>query len=136
MKTLISSETTSPHSPEHVYALISDAARWPDWSPDTEFVRRDGPLAAGTRGVMKLKGGPRLRYTIDTVRPDREYTDVTHLPGARVTFQHLVAPAEGGGSRLTAAVSVGGPLSFVWGRILGSGFRASVPSDLDRLARL
>jgi hypothetical protein len=136
MKTLASHETTSPHLPEHVFALISDAARWPEWSPDTEFVRRDGPLAPGTGGVMKLKGGPKLRYTIDTVHQDREYTDVTRLPGARVTFRHLVEPSEAGGSRLTAAVSVGGPLSFLWERVLGPGFRKSVPSDLQRLAEL
>ena len=97
----------------------------------------DGPAALGTPGVMKLKGGPRLRFVVAALTPDREYTDQARLPGARVTFQHLVEPAsEDGGSRLAVTVTIDGPLSFVWGRVLGAGFRRTVPGDLARLAAL
>jgi len=33
-------------------------------------------------------------------------------------------------------VTLGGPLSRVWGLILGKGFRATVQPDLERLAAL
>ena len=136
MTSLVSAHADAARPAATVYANIEDLSRWPEWSPDTEHVRLSGPFAAGTRGRMKLKGGPSLRFTITTVVPDREYTDVTWLPGARVTFQHLVEPATDGGSRLTADVSIRGPLAFVWSRVLGPGFRKSVPADLARLAAL
>jgi hypothetical protein len=136
MRTILTARAASPHPPDHVYELIRDASRWPDWSPDTEYVQRNGPLAPGTTGVMKLKGGPKLRYTIQTVSQDHEYTDVTRLPGARVRFQHLVEPRAEGGSQLSAHVSIEGPFSLVWNKLLGGGFKKSVPGDLERLATL
>ena len=137
MRTVATARTTSTASPATVFAQWQDAAGWPEWSPDIEWVRLDGPVAVGTPGVMKLKGGPRLRFVVAALTRDREYTDRARLPGARVTFQHLVEPAsEHGGSRLAVTVTIDGPLSFLWERVLGAGFRRTVPGGLTRLAEL
>ena len=117
------------------FARWIDHDSWGEWSPDTEWVRLDGPVALGATGVIKPTGGPKTRFTISALDVDREYTDTSYLPGARLVFRHLVASASGL-TRLDVAVSMSGPLAWLWARIMGGGFRESTQADLDRLVAL
>ncbi|TDC50193.1 hypothetical protein E1212_15855 [Jiangella ureilytica] len=112
-----------------------DHSSWSEWSPDTQWVRVEGPVAAGARGVLKPKGGPRTRFLVAEHERDRVYTDVSRVPGATLTFRHAVAPSPAG-SELTVRVWLDGPMSWLWARTAFRGFRHSVPSDLDRLIAL
>lgn len=126
---------TSTASPDAFFARWVEHDTWPQWSPDTDWVRLDGPVAVGTRGVLKPKGAPKVKFVISACTPDREYTDTSLLPGARLVFQHTVAPDEAG-SQLNVRITMSGPLSFLWAKIMGGGFRDSAQSDLDRLVGL
>lgn len=94
-----------------------------------------GPVAVGTRGVLKPKGAPKVKFVISACTADREYTDTSLLPGARLIFQHTVAPA-GAGSQLHVRITMTGLLSVLWAKIMGGGFRDSAQADLDRLVEL
>ena len=126
---------TSTAAPDAFFARWADYPTWPQWSPDTEWVRVDGPVAAGARGVLKPRGGPKVKFVIDVCEPGREYSDTSLLPGARMVFRHTVVP-DGAGSRLQVLVTMTGPLSWLWARIMGGGFRESAQADLDRLVTL
>lgn len=126
---------TSTATPDAYFARWIDHDTWPQWSPDTEWVRVDGPVEVGTTGVLKPRGGPKVKFVISACTPGREYTDTSRLPGAHLVFQHTVEPAEHG-CELRVRVTMGGPLTFVWSRIMGGGFRESVTADLDRLVRI
>jgi hypothetical protein len=126
-------EAASTAPPAAFFARWADMATWPEWNLDTEWVRLDGPFAAGSRGVLKPKGAPRVKFVIDALVPDREFVDVSLLVGARLTFRHLVEPLAGGGCRVRVAVTMSGPLRWMWARILGKGFRTTLQPDLDRL---
>lgn len=126
---------TSTASPAAFFARWVDHGTWPQWSPDTEWVRVNGPTAVGTRGVLKPKGAPRVKFVISACSPDREYTDTSLLAGARLVFQHTVAP-DGAGSRLDVRITMSGPLSLLWAKIMGGGFRDAAQADLDRLVAL
>ena len=71
-------------------------ASWPEWNADTEWVRLDGPFAAGSTGVLKPGGGPRVKFVIQTLVPDREFVDVS--PGR--SPPELRAPRESQRRRL------------------------------------
>jgi len=126
---------TSTASPDAYFARWIDHSTWPTWSPDTEWVRVDGPVAVGTRGVLKPKRGPKAKFVISECVPGEEYTDTTQLPGARLVFRHTVEPA-GPGSDLHVRITMDGPLAFVWAKIMGGSFRHSAQADLDRLVGL
>ena len=126
---------TSTANPDAFFARWVDHDTWPQWSPDTEWVRVDGSAVAGTRGVLKPKGGPKVKFVISACTPGREYTDTSMLPGARLVFQHTAVPS-GTGSRLDVLVTMSGPLSWLWAKIMGGGFRDSAQADLDRLVAL
>jgi len=125
----------STASPDAFFARWIEHATWPQWSPDTEWVQVDGPVAVGTRGVLKPKGGPKVKFVISACTPGREYTDTSLLPGAQLVFQHTVVPDQAG-AQLQVRITMSGPLSLLWAKIMGGGFRDSAQADLDRLIGL
>ena len=112
-----------------------DHSSWHEWDPDTESVTVNGPVEAGAKGRFKPKGGPAVPFTILVCDRPREYTDVSRLVGARLTFQHLATPTPNG-TALEANVTLDGPLAGLWFRIMGKGFATSVPAALERLVKL
>ena len=106
---------------------------WPEWSSDTEWVRLEGPFAAGSTGILKPKGGPKTRFVIERLVADSELVDSSRLPGARLTFAHQITPDPRGGCTIDVTISMRGPLRWLWARILGGGFKESAQPDLDRL---
>ncbi|MDX6515916.1 MAG: hypothetical protein QOH73_1582 [Gaiellaceae bacterium] len=125
----------STAAPSAFFERWADMATWPEWNQDTEWVRLDGPFATGSTGVLKPKGGPKVKFTIASLVPERKFVDVSHLVGARLTFDHTV-DSQGDGCEVRVAVTLAGPLARLWARILGKGFRDTLQPDLDRLVAL
>lgn len=132
MMTLGNARITSAAAPGAFFARWADMATWPEWNADTEWVRLDGPFATGSTGVLKPKGGPRTKFVIAELS-DSEFTDVSLLLGARLTFHHLVRETPGGGSDVQVAVTLAGPLARVWNLILGKGIKETLQRDLESL---
>jgi Polyketide cyclase / dehydrase and lipid transport len=126
-------DSTAP--PSAFFARWADMATWPQWNTDTEWVRLDGPFAAGSTGQLKPKGGPKVTFVIETLVPDREFVDVSRLLGARLTFAHEVSEAAGR-TQVDVTVAMTGPLGWLWTRILGKGLRGQLQGDLDRLVEV
>lgn len=132
MMTLGNARITSAAAPAAFFARWADMATWPEWNADTEWVRLDGPFATGSTGVLKPKGGPRTKFVIAELS-DSEFTDVSLLLGARLTFHHLIGATPDGGSEVRVAVTLAGPLARVWNLILGKGIKESLQRDLEAL---
>jgi hypothetical protein len=133
MTAIASASVTSSAPPAAFFTRWADMATWPDWNLDTEWVRLDGPFAQGATGTLKPKGGPKVRFVVESLVSDREFVDVSHLIGARLTFAHHVTPLADG-CRVDVRITMTGPLRRLWLLILGKGLRTSVQADLDRLA--
>ena len=133
MTTIATASVISSAMPAAFFAQWADMATWPEWNLDTEWVRLDGPFVEGATGELKPKGGPKVRFVVARLVEGREFTDVSSLLGAKLTFRHLVDAAPG---RTTVSVeaTLTGPLAPLWRLILGKGVRESMQPDLDRLA--
>jgi hypothetical protein len=134
MTTIASATITSSAPPAAFFAEWADMASWPEWNLDTAWVRLDGPFVEGATGVLKPKGGPKVPFVVARLVDGQEFTDVSRLFGARLTFQHLVTE-DAGTTTVTVEVALTGPLAAVWRMILGKGLRESLLPDLERLAR-
>lgn len=132
MTVLAIASATSSAPASAFFARWIDHETWASWSPDTEWVTLDAPVTLGTTGTLKPAGGPKTRFTISALETDREYTDTSRLPGARLVFQHLATDTPEG-TRLDVKVEITGPLAGLWARIMGGGFAESAPADLERL---
>lgn len=132
---IATASATSTASPSAFYARWIDHSTWTQWDTDTDWVRLDGPAAQGTQGVLKPNNGPKTRFTIAVLDPDKEYTDESSLLGATLRFQHLATTSDQL-TELTARVTLTGPLARLWAMILGKDFAESVPTALQRLIEL
>ena len=135
MTTIATAHVVSAAPPAAFFDRWADMATWPEWNLDTEWVRLDGPFVAGATGQLKPKGGPKVSFTVATLVADREFTDVSKLLGARLTFRHLVS-VDAGRTAVDVTVTLTGPLAPLWRLILGKGITASSQPDLERLAAL
>jgi hypothetical protein len=134
MTIIATARVTSCAPPEAFFERWADMATWPQWNLDTEWVRLDGAFAEGATGVLKPKGGPKVRFTVERLVPGRVFVDVSHLLGARLVFDHAVTPLDDGGCTVEVTATISGPLRLLWTAILGAGIRASAQADLERLA--
>jgi hypothetical protein len=132
--TIGSAHATSSAAPAAFFARWGDVSTWPEWNSDTEWVRLDGPFAAGATGVLKPKGGPKVKFVIDRLSA-QELVDVSKLFGARLTFAHDVTARDDGGTTIDVTITMSGPLAWLWKRILGKGLQQSAQPDLDRLVK-
>ena len=133
MKTIAAARLTTDLPAEAFFDRWADVATWPEWNTDTEWVRLDGPFRTGATGVLKPKGGPRTRFVVASLEPGREFTDVSQLAGAKLTFQHLISPEPDGRITVAVQVTIEGPLTFFWNAVVGKGIARSLAGDLRRL---
>jgi len=133
MTTIAHASVTSPAPAAAFFAEWADMASWPEWNLDTEWVRLDGPFVEGATGQLKPKGGPTVRFVVARLVDGEEFTDVSTLVGARLTFRHLV-DAEPGRTTVSVEATLTGPLAPLWRLVLGKGVRTTMQPDLDRLA--
>jgi hypothetical protein len=95
MTTIATSTVTSSAAPDAFFAEWADMASWPEWNLDTEWVRLDGAFVEGATGTLKPKGGPKVPFVVARLVDGEEFTDVSRLIGARLTFRHLVGVDDG-----------------------------------------
>jgi hypothetical protein len=126
---------TTPATPAQLWGRYIDHASWPEWDTDTESVTLDGPFVAGTTGTIKPVGAPKAKFRVAEVTEDVSFIDVSKLPFAKMQFAHMIEPADGG-TRFTHHVTISGPLSPLFGRVIGKKVAAGLPSAMRRLGEL
>jgi uncharacterized membrane protein len=109
-------------SPEAVWDVISDVARWPEWTPTVTSVipLDDGPLAVGSRVRIRQPRLASATWEVTELADGRRFTWESRAPGVRTIGRHEVAAAAGG-AEVTLSIEQTGPLapvvSLLWGRL-------------------
>jgi uncharacterized protein YndB with AHSA1/START domain len=104
----------------HVWAVMTDVERWPEWTASIRSIRlRDpGPLRVGTRALIRQPGLLPALWKVVSVEPGRAFTWRTGSPGFWAYGAHSVEPA-GSASRVTLAVTYEGALAWLLTRLVG-----------------
>lgn len=134
MWTFEHTETTSA-TPAQLWAHYAEPTTWPDWDHELESVTVQGAMAVGTRGRLKPIKGPATPFTFTEVTPEVGFTDISRLPLARLALTHHIEPTAAG-SRFTHQVTITGPLSPLFARIIGRSIAVGLPIAMLALARL
>jgi len=124
----------STAGPNAVWRRYLDVEHWSDWSRNgVEWSHLDGPFEVGTKGKSKPPGSRALTFRLVAVEPDKLFASEVKVPGARLRFEHVIEPTEGG-SRITHRVALEGPLAFLYTPLVRKGVEKGLPDGVDRLA--
>ena len=135
MKAIARAEKITTASAESVFTLWSDCEHWPLWDDSIEWAKRKAPFAAGSTYKLKPKGGPVIKATILSVESHASFTDVSHLPGAKLQFSHTLAK-QGTMTIVVHEVAVSGFLAPLWEKIMGKSLRNDLQPALNKLVAL
>lgn len=125
--------TVTTNAPaETIWRIWTDVTNWPEWDVALEWARLDGPFALNTGGRLKSKGSPESPFTITQLDAGRSYTFSTHLPLAQLHIRRELTPGAHT-TDFTHTVAFTGPLGWLFGRILGTQFRTTLPEAMERI---
>jgi|GEM_PF-198586 len=126
----------SKADPGRVWECYTDVDLWRQWSEGVESSELDGEFETGSKGRVKAPSLPSTRFELLDVEPERRFVTKTKLPGGSLLLDHMLEPAEGGGTRITHKLSFDGTLGEVWSHGVGFLVKRDLPASVERLAEL
>ena len=124
-------------SAEQVWKIWSRHETWPTWDDGVEWVKAEGPFAAGTTGVLKPKNGPAIQFEILHAEPLKGFQDRSFLPLTRLDFIHTFdESSHGKKARITHRIEMHGFLAPLFSRIIGKNIKAGLIPALRKLVLL
>ncbi len=104
-------------TPQRVWEVLSDAERWPEWTPSVTSVELlDKPLAVGGRATIRQPELPPAKFKITAFDSGKSFTWATGIPGiVFVRAHHSVEPAPQG-ARATLRLRFDGLLGGFLGK--------------------
>lgn len=110
-------ETITDVPAETLFRVITDINNWSKWDDGLEFTKLEGVAKQGAPFILKPKGGPNVKMTIDEIKPYR-LVDTAHLFGAKMRTSHEYVQSDNQ-TNIRFSVEVWGPLGFFWRKIVG-----------------
>ena len=95
-------------APAYFHARWCDVETHPEWAPGMEYIRLEGPVRPGARGVMKTRDGEETPMLVSDVVPGLAFQDTVFLDGGTLTVRHE-SHSDGTGSRLELHGRIEGP---------------------------
>ena len=132
MITLAKTTQTTKASPAAIFALWADIDHWNDHDEGIEWAKLSDTFASGGHYTIKPKGGPKTKADILVVEPNKRFVDVSHLPGAKLKFDHSISQ-NANNTTVSIVMTLTGPLSFLWAKILGKNQQADLEKSTATL---
>jgi uncharacterized protein YndB with AHSA1/START domain len=96
--------------PAAVWERLADVGAWRAWMPNVRWAVLEGELAPGSYVTIKPERGRQTAYRVDAAAaPLLLSLGLTFGPVAALQRTFELSP-EGGGTRITQRVAIGGPL--------------------------
>jgi hypothetical protein len=130
----VSTQVNAPASA--IFALYESVSMWPQWDADVKSASIEGPFVSGAKGVIVPNGGPKSNIVFSEVIRNKSFTVDCKLPLCMMRFEHELKAKDGGNSNVTVAthrVIFDGLLAPLFGRLIGSGMRKSLPGVMAKL---
>ncbi|MEO8621341.1 MAG: SRPBCC family protein [bacterium] len=132
MWTRTHSKTVKGLKAEQVWQVWTDVNRWHTWQPGLERAQIHGQFVEGNTFTLKPKGGPTVNIEILKAEPNRQFTDLTRFPGARMYGSHEFV-VRGDEVEIRTTMSIEGPLAFVWRKIVAEGVARDMAQQTEKL---
>jgi len=124
-------ETTA--SPKAVWAVVANVEGWSAWNPGYREAHLDGPIEPGTPGRVVLANGMERPFTLVEARLEASFIIGASGPGIKQRFIHSIESLPNGGSRVSMAATMQGPLTAVFSRMFGKIMAGYYPKAVRQL---
>jgi hypothetical protein len=105
--------------PAAVWKVWSDIETWPEWNPDMIASKLNGPLAAGTTGMIHTRSGGKHDVVVTSFVDGKSFElESGAMPGMKLGILATVVPS-GSGSRISQAFEARGLLGGLGGAMMG-----------------
>lgn len=124
---------------DQIWKVWVDINQWNTWMDDIEYAKMEGEFKVGNTYLLKPQGGPEVKIEILRVEKNINFTDLTRFPLATMTGSHDFI-WHGDELEIKTTMTVQGPLSFVWRKIVGegvaNGMEVQTEQLLDRIRKI
>lgn len=119
-------------STEKIFKNYANVPAWPTWDPDCKKAELDGQFITGATGTIYPHGGPKSKLRFTHVVSNKEFKVECNLPLCIMKFEHELSTVNGMTQALHR-VTFTGLLAPLFGRLIGSGLKKSLPKALNGL---
>ena len=125
--TVVTKEATK----EQMWQLFANVNNWHTWDAGIEYASMEGDFVKGNHFILKPKGGPKVKIELVEAIPNRQFTDYTKFPLAKMYGNHVFEETPDG-LKITTTMSVEGPLGFLWKKIVAQGIVDALPVEMEQ----
>jgi hypothetical protein len=122
-------------TPAKIWLIWTDVVHWAEWDTELRDARLEGMFGLGSIGQITPKTGRVAKFKVSQFSPGKSYTFTIKLPLASLNV-HRYLSIYPDGVYFTHEVSFQGILAFVFGLLLGTQFRAVLPSVMENVKRI
>jgi len=119
---------------EQVWKIWTDVNQWNIWQSDIEWAKLDGEFKVGNTFLLKPKGSPKVRIEILSSEINKSFTDLTRFPLAKMYGVHEFIH-HGEELEIRTTMSIKGPLSFLWRKLVAEGVADGMETQTDSLIK-
>lgn len=120
---------------EMLWELYCDVSCWSKWDSDIESVSLQGNFNTNDTGVIKMKSGQSLPFTLEEVNAPNSFTNVSRLGELTIRFGHFIKKNPDSTCTITHTVTIdGGETNQM--KNMGKGITAHIPASMAQLLSL
>ena len=126
----VSRQTTA--SKEQIRKLWTDVPNWNTWDSTVVSSRLYGDFKPGTKGVVRLAGGPKSKFIIKDSGPMVPFSNRSYLPLCEVDFVVKLTETRNG-LLVIYRQEMTGFLTFLFSRIMGEMMEKGLNKGIEDL---
>lgn len=126
---------TKKATKEQLWKLFIDVNNWPKFNDGIEFSKLEGRFETGNHYTMKPKGGPRIKVILYDVVENKRCLEVTNFPMAKMYYDHVLEDTSQG-LKLTNTITMKGPLTFLWVKMMLKKVAESMPLHMEQQIKI
>jgi hypothetical protein len=108
---------------------------WHKWDTELKEATLEGDFALNAKGSITPKKGPKLKFYISEIIPNKSYTFNTKMPVGELVIKRTLT-VENEVVYFTDDIAFTGFLKFIFGFMLGGQFRKVLPEVMENFKRL
>jgi hypothetical protein len=122
-------------SSDKIWQVWTDVPNWKQWDQGLKEAVLDGNFIVGTKGKLIPNKGPKSKFIISELVPNKSYAFKTRIPLGWLVIKRTLE-VKNGITYFTHDVEFTGLLKKVFGNVLGKEYRAMLPNVLSEIKRI